>query len=63
MGHSRLFPKSGHTWLSPAEVVERLRSEFSTVTVDRKQGAAHVGKMIYQLTRLLDLTPPPASEA
>lgn len=63
MAHDRLFPRTGHKWLSPPEVVERLRSEFSTVKVDRKQGEAHVVRMIDQLTRMLHLTPPPASEA
>jgi hypothetical protein len=61
MAHRRLFPKPGSDYLSPPEVIARLRSHFKHVRIDPEQGEAHVNKMVDQLTRMQLLTPPPAT--
>ncbi|ADB15123.1 hypothetical protein Psta_0433 [Pirellula staleyi DSM 6068] len=51
MAH-RLSPKSGRSYLTPSEVVRRLREEFAIVDTDRDAGADHVGDMIAQFLRM-----------
>jgi hypothetical protein len=51
MAH-RLSPKVGQPYLSPSEVVRRLRDEFDFVDADREAGADHVGDMIAQFLRM-----------
>ncbi len=58
---ARFFAKHGSEYLSPSEVVSRLRGEFRYVEVDLQQGDEHVKSMVEQLTRMQDLEPPPAS--
>lgn len=51
MAH-RLEPHSKQAFLSPDEVLERLRDEFRCVEADREAGADHVGDMIAALLRM-----------
>lgn len=51
MSH-RLSPRFDQSWLTPDEVVERLREEFRFVQADREAGADHVGDMIAALLRM-----------
>jgi hypothetical protein len=61
MAHRKLFPKPGNHYLSPPEVIARLRSHFKHVQIDPQRGEAHVNKMLDQLTRMQFLTPPPVT--
>jgi hypothetical protein len=61
VARNKLFPKPSSSFLSPAEVVSRLRAEFRHIAVDQQQGVAHAGQLIAQLERMKDLEPPPAS--
>jgi hypothetical protein len=61
MAFNRLYPKEGGRYLSPTEVIERLKQEFAQVEVDVAKGEVHVLRMIEQLARMQDFTPPPAS--
>src|SRR4051812_5763816 len=61
MAHRKLFPKPGCDYLSPSDVIARLRSYFKHVQVDSQRGEAHVTRMVDQLTRMQFLTPPPAT--
>jgi hypothetical protein len=63
MGH-RLQPRPGQPFLSPDEVVNRLREELPHVCVDREAGSDHVGDMIVQFLRMKEgyqqrKSPPP----
>jgi hypothetical protein len=51
MAH-KLFPREGQSFLSPEEIVARLREEFRYVEVDPEGGADHVGDMIAYMLRL-----------
>ena len=51
MAH-RLSPKPGRHYLTPSEVVRRLREEFAIVQADQDAGADHVGDMIAQFLRM-----------
>lgn len=51
MAH-RLTPRPGQPFLSPSEVVRRLRVEFARVEADPNAGADHVGDMIAQFLRM-----------
>jgi hypothetical protein len=45
MAH-QLAPRPGRPYLSPREIVRRLREEFAYVEPDREAGADHLGDMI-----------------
>src|SRR4051812_8996384 len=51
MAHRR-SPKHGRDYLTPSEVVRRLREEFAIVQADQDAGADHVGDMIAQFLRM-----------
>ena len=51
MAH-RLSPRADDPYLSPKEVVRRLREEFDFVDADPEAGADHVGDMIVQFLRM-----------
>ena len=51
MAH-QLSPRTGRIYLTPSEVVRRLREEFAVVDVDGDAGADHVGDMIAQFLRM-----------
>src|ERR1700722_10550745 len=61
MAHRKLFPPPGSDFLSPSDIVARLRSHFRHVQVDSQGGQTHLDKMVDQLTRMQFLTPPPAT--
>ena len=48
----RLIPKDNIEPLSPAEIVERLQTEFAFVAVDAEAGEKHVRRMLATFTRL-----------
>jgi hypothetical protein len=47
-----LYPLADGDWLSPLEVVERLRSVFADVRVDAGEGIAHARKILQRLRQL-----------
>jgi hypothetical protein len=61
MAFNRLYPKEGGRYLSPTEVIEKLKQEFAHVEVDAAKGEVHILNMIAQLIRMQDFSPPPAS--
>jgi hypothetical protein len=61
MADRKLFPKSGSPYLTPTEVIARLHSHFRHVETDPDGGAAYLNSMVAQLTRMQDLSPPPAA--
>lgn len=58
MAHRKLFPKPGSDYLSPPEVVARLRFHFRHVQIDPQGGQTHVDNMFNQFARMQFLTPP-----
>src|SRR5579884_3541456 len=61
MANRKLCPKPGGNYLAPSDVIARLRSHFSHVEIDARQGEAVVNQMVDQLTRMQFLEPPPAT--
>jgi hypothetical protein len=57
MAFVKLFPFEGNDYLSPVEIIERLKLEFEYVEVDEEAGQGYIGDMIARILRMPDSLP------